>query len=104
MVDNIINFIILNLNGNEIKNNFLIEVNKQKLLCEKYDNSQFNKFYSILISQVTEGNIKYNHLLKEIEKVYENPNDIFYFGNIYNSSLKLKLEILNGKFNIFIKY
>ena len=57
-------------------------------------------FYSYIPSYRRKYKIKYNHLLKEIKKVNEDPNDIFYFEHTYNSSLKLKLEILKDKFNI----
>ena len=74
----------------EIKNNFLLDVQDKPFICENNPATKFNKYYSVLLSQVSLGEIKYFHLLGNIEKMNENLEEPLIFKNCYYASLKSK--------------
>jgi len=80
----------------EIKNNFWLDVQKKPFICENNTTSEFNKYYSVLLSQVSLGEIKYFHLLGDIEKMNENLEEPLIFKNCYYTSLKSNIGDLKN--------
>ena len=99
LANNIINY-IKNPDAKiiEIKNNFWLGVKDKPFMCENNTASEFNKYYSVLLSKVNSGVIKYFHLLGDIEKMNENLEEPLIFKNCYYESLKSKIENLENLF------
>ena len=97
LANNIINY-IKNPDAKiiEIKNNFWLDVQKKPFICENNTTSEFNKYYSVLLSQVSLGEIKYFHLLGDIEKMNENLEEPLIFKNCYYTSLKSNIGDLKN--------
>ena len=97
LANNIINY-IKNPDAKiiEIKNNFWLGVKDKPFMCENNTASEFNKYYSVLLSKVNSGVIKYFHLLGDIEKMNENLEEPLIFKNCYYTSLKSNIGDLKN--------
>ena len=96
LAKNIIAFIQRNQipsKGIEIKNDYLDNININSCICKEYDNEEFNKYYSNLISNASVGNIRQYYKLNEIRKYYKSDNfpNLFRIIN-FNDILSLKVE------------
>ena len=78
---------------NEIKNNFLANVDTNLYTCKKYGDSDFTFYYSKLLSSICRGNIKKYHILDKIKNNYKNAKiGFFFWDNSYHLSLMHKIE------------
>ena len=92
----------------EIKNDYLNNININSYICQKYDDDEFNKYYSNLISNASDGNISQYYKLNEIKKMYQSDKFPKLFRIInFRNILRLKIEnaissfyLVEAEFNI----